>query len=114
MDNLLNKSNESRIDPIHMALARNLRQILTHLARNLAYNLIILQTCKRNGHNFTRSYKNLDRLLLQVHLGFGLNLYGVHMRRYTWNRVNFKPVPVPQTPPPKCWHGMVAADMIEL
>ena len=107
LDTLLN---ESRIDPIRKALARNLRQILTHLATNLAYSLIILQMCERNGHNLTRFLT----AYCCWHLGFGLNLYSVHMRRYTCNRVNFKPVPVPQTTPLKCWHGMAAADMTEL
>ena len=34
--------------------------------RNLAYSLIILQMCKKNGHNLATSYKNLDRLLKQA------------------------------------------------
>ena len=32
-----------------------------------------------------------------------LSLYCMRMRRY--NGVNFKPVPVPQATPHKCWHG---------
>ena len=37
-----------------------------------------------------------------------LSLYAMHMRRY--EMMNFKPIPVPQATPSKCWHGSCRHD----